>query len=75
MVRYINGIPFPGPDPPTVTPTKLKNIIFQAMPVAWQTNFLQVNDISTTTVLQLEQFMNQEWEFAEPMNNCDNTNH
>jgi hypothetical protein len=40
MVHYINDIPFPGPDSPTVTPTKLKNIIFQAMPVAWQTNFL-----------------------------------
>jgi hypothetical protein len=46
----------------------LKNIIFHAMPLAWQTNFLQVNDISTTTVLQLQQFMAQEQEFAEPQN-------
>jgi hypothetical protein len=41
MVRYIKDIPFPGPDPPpTINTTKLKNIIFRAMPVAWQTNFL-----------------------------------
>jgi hypothetical protein len=34
MVRYINNIPFPEPDPPMVTTTKLKNIIFLAIPVA-----------------------------------------
>jgi hypothetical protein len=57
MVRYLTNIPFPGPNPPTVDSTKLKNIIFCAMLVPWQTNFLGVNDISTTTVLQLQQFM------------------
>jgi hypothetical protein len=40
-----------------VTTTKLKNIIFLAIPVAWQTNFLWVSDISATTMLQLQQFM------------------
>jgi hypothetical protein len=40
MVWYVTDMPFPGPDPPTVSQTKLKNIIFQAMPVTWQTNFL-----------------------------------
>jgi hypothetical protein len=50
MVRNITDFPFPGPKPPTVDSTKLKNIIFRAMPMPWQTNFLRVNDISTTTV-------------------------
>jgi hypothetical protein len=51
MVCYMNDIPFPGPDPPTVSQTKLKNIIFCAMPVNWQTNFLQVHDMSMLSVL------------------------
>jgi hypothetical protein len=59
MVRYINDIPFPGPDPPSVNQTKLKNIIFRAMPVTWQATFLCFNNISTSTVLQLQQFMSQ----------------
>jgi hypothetical protein len=29
MVQYITSIPFPGPDPPLISQTKLKNIIFQ----------------------------------------------
>jgi hypothetical protein len=68
MVHYITDIPFPGPDPSMVTTTRLKNIIFQAMSAAWQTSFLQVNGISATTMLQLQQFMSQEWEFAETCN-------
>jgi hypothetical protein len=68
MVRYINNIPFPGPDPPTVSQTKLKNIIFCAMPVTWQTNFLQVHNVSTLSVLQFQQFMSQERKFAKPQN-------
>jgi hypothetical protein len=41
MVRYIGDIlPFSGADPPTISQTKMKNIIFQAMPVAWQMNCL-----------------------------------
>jgi hypothetical protein len=60
MVRYVEDIPFPGPNPPLVDATKLKNIIFCAMPPAWQTNFLCVNNVSTTSVLQLQQFMAQE---------------
>jgi hypothetical protein len=58
-------MPFPGPDPPTVPQTKLKNIIFRAMPSIWQTNFLRVNNVSTSSVLTLQQFMSQECEFAE----------
>jgi hypothetical protein len=60
MVQYVTDMPFPGPDPPMVNQTKLKNILFHAMPVAWQTNFLLVNDMSMSTVLQLQQFMSQE---------------
>jgi hypothetical protein len=60
MVWYMTDIPFPGPNPPTVDPTKLKKIIFCAMPAAWQMHFLRVNNISTTMVLQLQQFMSQE---------------
>jgi hypothetical protein len=30
MVHYINDIPFSGHNPPSVNPTKLKNIIFRA---------------------------------------------
>ncbi len=74
MVRYVNDIPFPGLDPPMVNQTKLKNIIFCAMPIALQTNFFRVNDVSTSTVLQLQQFMSQEREFAEPQNNRGNPN-
>jgi hypothetical protein len=47
MVHYIGDIPFPGADPPTISQTKMKNIIFWAMPVAWQTNFLRVHKVST----------------------------
>jgi hypothetical protein len=67
MVRYVEDIPFPGVNPPTVDDTKLKNIIFCAMPPAWQTNFLRGNHVLTTSVLELQQFMAQEREFAEPM--------
>jgi hypothetical protein len=39
MVHYISDIPFLGPDPaPTISKTKLKNIVFHAMLVSWQTN-------------------------------------
>jgi hypothetical protein len=71
MVRYVGDIPFPGPNPPTVDDTKLKNIIFRAMPPAWQTNFLRVNHVSTTLIRarELQQIMAQEREFAEPMQN------
>jgi hypothetical protein len=65
MVRYIRDIPFPGADPPTISPTKMKNIIFRAMPVAWQTNFLLVHEVSAWSVLQLQQFMSQEREFSD----------
>jgi hypothetical protein len=34
------------------------------MPITWQTNFLRVNNVSTTAVLQLQQVMAQEREFA-----------
>jgi hypothetical protein len=68
MVRYINDTPFPGPDPPTISQTKLKNIIFHAMPATCQTNFLLVHNVSTLSLLQLQQFMSQEREFAEPQN-------
>jgi hypothetical protein len=74
MTWYITDIPFPGADPPIISATKLKNIIFRAMPTAWQTNFLCVNIILTTTVLQLQQLMSQKQEFAAPQNNGDNTN-
>jgi hypothetical protein len=74
MTWYITNIPFPGADPPIISATKLKNIIFRAMPTAWQTNFLCVNIILTTTVLQLQQLMSQKQEFAAPQNNRDNTN-
>jgi hypothetical protein len=40
MTPYITDIPFPGADPPIVSATQLKNITFQAMAPAWQTNFL-----------------------------------
>jgi hypothetical protein len=36
--------------------------------------FPRFNDILTNTVLQLQQFMSQEQEFAEPQNNRDNNN-
>jgi hypothetical protein len=69
MVRYVTDIPFPGPDPPVVHQTKLKNIIFCAMPSTWQTNFLRVNgNVSTSTVLTLQQFMSPEREFVEGSN-------
>jgi hypothetical protein len=66
---YVNDIPFPGPDPPMLNQTKLEKIIIRAMPEAWQTNSLCVNELSTSTVLQLQQFMSQEQEFAEPPQN------
>jgi hypothetical protein len=64
MIRYVANIPFLGVDPPTISQTKLKNIIFKAMPSTWQTNFLQVKDVSILSVLTLQQFMSQEREFA-----------
>ncbi len=48
-----------------VNQTKLKNIIFRAMPTAWQTNFLCVNDVAMASVLQIQKCMSQEREFAE----------
>jgi hypothetical protein len=60
MVRYVEDIPFPGPNPLTVDDTKMKNIISRAMLPAWQTNFLPVNHVSTTSLLELQQFMAQE---------------
>jgi hypothetical protein len=70
MTRHVNDIPFPaGQDPPTVNQTKIKNIIFRAMAVAWQTDFLCVNDVSMSTILQLQQFMSQEQEFTEQSQN------
>ncbi len=74
MTGYVTDIPFPGADPPVVINTKLKNIIFRAMPPAWQTNFLLVNNIANTTLMQLQQFTSQEREFAEPQNNHESTN-
>jgi hypothetical protein len=71
MARHVNDIPFPWQDPPTVTQTKIKNIIFRAMPGAWQTNFLHVNAVSTSTILQLQQFMSQEREFTEQSQNSN----
>jgi hypothetical protein len=62
-------IPFPRANPPTIHNTKLKNIIFGAMLTTWQTHFLHVNDISNTTVLQLQHFMSREPEFAEANQN------
>jgi hypothetical protein len=48
-----NNIPFPGPDPPTISQTKLKNIIFCAMPITSQPTFFggarYVNVISFAT--------------------------
>ncbi len=73
MVRYINDIPFTGQNPPTINQTKLKIIIFRAMPSTWQTHFLRVHDVATITVLQLQQFMSQEREFAEPQNDRGNS--
>jgi hypothetical protein len=76
MVCYITDIPFPGPDPPSsVNNTKLKNIIFKAMPATWQTNSLRVNgDVLTATVLTLQQFMSQEREFTETANTRNQSN-
>jgi hypothetical protein len=67
-------MPFPGPDPPTISQTKLKKIIFWAMSITWQTNFLQVNDVSTSSVLMLQQFMSQECEFADQAQNSRGNN-
>jgi hypothetical protein len=74
MVRYVINIPFLGLDPPTVSQTKLKNIIFKAMPVTWKTYFLCVNDASTLSVLTLQQFMSQEREFADQAQNIRGNN-
>ena len=65
MVKYIGQIPFPGPTPPTIDNTKLKHIIFRAMPITWQMNFLHLHDVATTTMLQLQHFMVQEREFMD----------
>jgi hypothetical protein len=56
---------------PSVNQTKIKNIIFCVMPGAWQTNFAHVNDMSTSTILQLQQFMSQEREFSEQSQNSN----
>jgi hypothetical protein len=34
--------------------------LFPAMPITWQTNFLQVNAVSTASVLELQQCISQE---------------
>ena len=74
MIRYIADIPFPGPEPPLINQTKLKSIIFKAMPDTWQTNFLRSNgDMSTSSVLTLQQFMSQEQEIADRAQNTQNT--
>jgi hypothetical protein len=73
MVHYVNNIRFPRPDAPLINTTKVKNIIFRAMPVIWQTDFLRVNHVSPTMVLQLQQFMSQEREFAKPQNMHSNS--
>jgi hypothetical protein len=75
VARYVNDIPFPGQDPPTVNQTKLENIIFRAMPVPWHINFLRVNDFSTASVLQIQRSMSQEREFAEQTQNRNNDAH
>jgi hypothetical protein len=69
MVWYVTNIPFPGPNPPAVDDTKLNNIIFCAMPAAWQTKFLHVNDVLTTTVLQLQQCMAQAQKISKSTQN------
>jgi hypothetical protein len=57
-----------------ISQTKFENIIFRAMSATWQTNLLWVNDVAMTTVLQLQQFMSQEQDFAEPQNLRGNSN-
>jgi hypothetical protein len=39
---------------------------------AYCTTWVGINDVSTTMILQLQQFMSQEREFAEPQNACGN---
>jgi hypothetical protein len=55
-----DNMPFPGPYPLAVNQTNSKNIIFCAMLSTWQMNFLHVNDVSTSFMLNLQHFMSQE---------------
>jgi hypothetical protein len=55
--------------------TNKTHIIFRAMPITWQTNFLRSNgDVSNSSVLQLQQFMSQERESAEQAQNIRGRN-
>jgi uncharacterized membrane protein YgcG len=70
MVWYVTDIPFPGPDPPIVQQTKLKNIFFEPSQALGRRTFLHVNDMSTLSLLTLQQFMSQEQEFSEQSQNA-----
>jgi hypothetical protein len=59
-------LPSAGPQPPTLNNTQIKNIVFKAMPLAWQQYFIQSNrGISAVTLLELQNFMSNERTFTD----------
>jgi hypothetical protein len=66
MARYVTDLPFAGTQPPMLNNTQIKNIVYKAMPLAWQQHFIQSNHrISSVTLLELQNFMSNEKRFAD----------
>jgi hypothetical protein len=66
MARYVADLPFAGVQPPTLNNTQIKNIVYKAMPLAWQQHFIRSNrGISAVTLLELQNFMSNERTFAD----------
>jgi hypothetical protein len=66
IARYVNDLPFAGAQPPVINNTQIKNIVFKAMPTAWQQHFIRSNrGISAVTLLELQNFMSNERAFSD----------
>jgi hypothetical protein len=58
-----------GASVPTLTESQLKNVIFRAMPEAWQRQFLRANQhLARTTLQNLIEYMDTEKSFADVAN-------
>jgi hypothetical protein len=66
MARYVTELPFAGAQPPMLNNTQIKNIVYKAMPAAWQQHFIRSNKgVSAVTLLELQNFMSNERTFSD----------
>jgi hypothetical protein len=43
IAQYVTDLPSAGTQPPILNNTQIKNIVYKAMPAAWQQHFLRSN--------------------------------